>query len=76
MCIDFGERERNIDVREKHQLVAFCTCLEEGSNLQPRHAPWPGIKLATFRLHGMMLQPTEPPSQGPGTLHYEVTLVT
>ena len=35
------ERKRNIDVREKHQLVAFL-------NLQPRHVPRPGIKQVTF----------------------------
>ena len=34
MCIDFGERERNIDVREKHRLVASYTHPNQGSNLQ------------------------------------------
>ena len=50
MFIDL--RERNIDVREKQQSIAFCTCPDWESNLQPF-----GIR--------MMLQPTEPPSQGP-----------
>lgn len=29
-------RERNIDMIEKHQLVAFCTC-PKGLNKQPRY---------------------------------------
>ena len=33
------EREINIDVREKHQLVAFCKCPGWGQSLQPRHVP-------------------------------------
>ena len=34
-----GERERNIDVRKKHQLVAFCTFPDRGLNLQPQDVP-------------------------------------
>ena len=47
-----GERERNIDVREKHRLVASW------------YVPQPGIKLTTFLAFGIMLQPTEPPDHG------------
>ena len=43
-----GERERNISVWEKHWSVASRTCPNQGPNLQPRHVPWPGIKLATL----------------------------
>ena len=43
------ERERNIDVREKHRWVASLSCLHQGPNLQPRLVPWPGIEPATFR---------------------------
>ena len=49
-------RERNIDVREKDQLVASCMLpdqglsQDQGPNPQPRHVPWPGIKPAAFRL--------------------------
>ena len=39
MLIDFREKERNIDVKEKHLSVASCTCPNWGQNLQPRHAP-------------------------------------
>ena len=45
MHIDFrekggdGEREGNIDVREKHQLVAPCTQPEQGPNPKPKHVP-------------------------------------
>ena len=53
-----GERERerkrekcNIDMRERHQLVASCTCPDQDSNPQPL-----GVRAT--------LQPTEPPSQG------------
>ena len=31
------ERERNIDVREKHQSVAPCTWPIQGPNPQPKH---------------------------------------
>lgn len=48
-----GDRERNIDGREtsmweKHQLAASHTCSNQGSNLQPRYTPWPGIKPTNF----------------------------
>ena len=41
--IDFRDRGRgvgeNIDVREKHQLVASCTHPDGGLNLKPRYVP-------------------------------------
>ena len=46
-----GERERernNIDVREKHWLVASHMYPDRGSNPQLRYVPWPGIELLTF----------------------------
>ena len=33
------ERERKINVREKHRLVAFHMCLDQRLNLHPRHVP-------------------------------------
>ena len=49
-------RERNIEGREKHQLVASHTCLDwasytprAGLNLRPRPVPWLGIELSTFQ---------------------------
>ena len=33
------ERERNTDVREKHQLAASHMCPNWESNLQPRNGP-------------------------------------
>ena len=53
MLTDFiyGENkggERDIDVREKHQLVASHTFPVQELNLQPRYVPWLGIKPATF----------------------------
>ena len=33
------KRKRNMDVREKHQLAAFCMHPDEGLNLLPRHVP-------------------------------------
>ena len=42
------QRERNIDVRGKHRSLASCLQPNRGPGLQPRHVPWPGIKLATF----------------------------
>ena len=46
------EREREIDVREKHRLVVSGTCPNQGLNLQPRHVPWPGIEPVTLRFVG------------------------
>ena len=44
------ERERNINVREKHQSTASCMYPNlQGMNLQPRHVPCLGIKPATLR---------------------------
>ena len=31
------ERERNIDMKEKHGWVASCMYSDQGPNLQPRH---------------------------------------
>ena len=42
------ERERNIDVKEKHQLIASHMCPDWGLNLQPRYVPWPRNKPMTF----------------------------
>ena len=47
-----GEGKVKKRVREKHQLVAFCTC-PRGLNLQPRRVPQPGIKPATFQPFGV-----------------------
>ena len=58
MFIDFREeggervRERDIDVREKHQMVASCMCPDQGSNPQPRYVLQLGIELATFWCSG------------------------
>lgn len=46
------EGEKNIDVREKHQSVAFHTYPNWGSNPQCSYVPWPGIKLSTFQCSG------------------------
>ena len=52
--VDFRERgregereERYIDVRGKRWLVAFRRHPNQGSNLQPRHVPRPGIEPIT-----------------------------
>ena len=42
------ERERNINVREKHKSIAFPTRPNQGPGLEPRHVPWLGSKQATF----------------------------
>ena len=46
------ERERYINVREKHRLVISCTHPDQGPNPQPRHVPWLGFKLVTFHVAG------------------------
>ena len=43
-------RDRNINVREKHQSVASCTHLGEGLNLQPQHILWLGIEPVILQL--------------------------
>ena len=45
-----GEREgeKHWCERSIHCLVASCTHPSWGSNLQPRHVPWPGIEPVTF----------------------------
>ena len=56
MFIDFREREggrerereKERDVRDKHQSVASPKCPDQGSNLQPRYVLWPGIIPAIF----------------------------
>ena len=63
-----GEKEKNIDVWEKHWLVASCMHPNRGENPQPRYVPWPGIDPRSLLVYGMMLQTTEPPSQGSSLL--------
>ena len=54
LLLERGEaRERNTDVREKHQSVASSTCPDWGPNLQPRYVPWPGIELVIFCFVGV-----------------------
>ena len=47
------ERQRNIYVREKHQLFASYTCPDRGSNPQPRYAPWLIVKPTIFWCTGL-----------------------
>ena len=46
------EREGNIDVREKHQLVASCMCPEWGPDRNPGMCPESGIEPLTHRFAG------------------------
>ena len=43
-----GERDRNIDVREKHRSVGSCMCLGQVLHQHPRYVPWLGIEPTTF----------------------------
>ena len=45
-----GEKERNMNVRKKHQSSASCIRPDQGPGWQPRHVPLPGIDLATFHI--------------------------
>ena len=42
------ERERNINVRDKHWSVASCMHPDPKLNLQPRYVSWPEIEPMTF----------------------------
>ena len=46
------EKERNINVREKRQLVASLMFLDQGQNLQPRHVSQLGTESLTFCFAG------------------------
>ena len=56
------ERERNIDVQEKHQFVASHSPL--GPSLQPRHVPWPGFQPADLLVCGITPKALSHTSQG------------
>ena len=58
------EKERNIDGKEKHQLVASLMCPDWGLNPQPRHVPWPGLKPMTFQFIGQCPNQLSHTSQG------------
>ena len=46
------KRDRNVDVREKHRLVASCTSPDWEPNPKPRCVPWLEIELVTFHFAG------------------------
>ena len=46
------DRDRDADLRERHQSVASHTCPDRGLNPQPRYMPWPGIEPTTFQFMG------------------------
>lgn len=49
-----GGSERNIDMRETHQLVAFCTGPYWGCGIcKQGTCPWPGTKPTTLRSMGL-----------------------
>ena len=51
LFLERGEmRDRNIDVREKHQTVSSLTHPQPRTWPQSRHVHWPGIELGTFWL--------------------------
>ena len=57
------EREREINVKKKHQSVASYIDSNWVSNPQPRYMLWAQIKPTTFLVYGMKLKTTELPSQ-------------
>lgn len=42
------EREKNINMTEKHRQVASCILLDRELNPQPKYVPWSGIKPENF----------------------------
>ena len=61
------EKERNIDMREKHQLVASRTCPNWGPNQQPRHMPYKKSNQGHF-IWGMVPNPLS--YNGQGAFHF------
>ena len=61
-----GERawERNIGVKGKHWSVASHICPDQGLNPWPWYVPWPESNPQPFLVNRIMLQTTEPSSQG------------
>ena len=59
-----GGRERNINMREKHQLVVSHTLSYHGSNQQPRYVPWLRIEPPTFWCMGWYSNQLNHNSQG------------
>ena len=57
------ERERNIDVREKHRSVASHMCLNQGPNHNPGKSPEWELNQWSFALWDNA-QPTEPHMSG------------
>ena len=65
------ERERNIDMLERHQSVAFPVPPVWGPAPRPRHVPWLGIKPVTFRFTGQRSIHWATPARAPlGFLKY------
>ena len=50
------EREKNMDVIEKHQISAYCMLPNQRSNPQTRYVPWPETEPTVFLLYSMRLQ--------------------
>lgn len=78
MFIDFrsrevGEREKDIDVREKYQHwpIASHTRPDRESNLQPENVSWLGTKPLPFGVQGQHYSQTESPSQDYLQLHVQ-----
>lgn len=65
--------ERNTDGREKHRPVASHEHPDGGTSLQLRQVPWPEIEPTAFSVYGMVLPPTETPSQA-SLLHLSAEL--
>ena len=67
ICVLILEMKRE---REKHRCErqTSIACLPyapwRGIKTQPKSVPWPGNQTCNLLVYGMMLQPTEPPSQG------------
>ena len=67
-----GERERSVNVREKHQLGASCVHPNWGLNQQPRYVPWLGIEPTAFCCMGQCSNQLSHASPGWATFFFDM----
>ena len=68
------ERERSINVKEKHQSVASCMCRDQGPNPQLRHVPWLRIESTALWFTGRCSNQLSHTGQGSLCVYFNSSL--